>query len=366
MSPYHLKIPGAIVFEDFNGNVEVGSNIALDKSLSDVITGHGNYHDALVQQFTTELVVNRIGFILVTRGDGKTSLTKGVMPQTVGPIGDLGYSDTAYAKALSSTFEQLRGGLNLAVDAIEFDQARGMVRHATQSVLHLVSTVRKIRHSNPRDWGNLWLEYTYGWKPAAKSLFETYSQLVSPTYAYQRIRARATDRTQGTEFLPSFADPRIQERISWFTSKRCEIYTEWGIRPSDLSSLANYTSLNPVGIAYEVVPYSFVADWFFDFGGYMSNLENALQYASSFKRGYVTETYLNTGSWYCHGRALDDGVFPDTLIKTDASFRRSGKLRTPLNAFPAPRFPKFKVDLGLSRYTSAMALLGQGLSFWKK
>jgi hypothetical protein len=52
-------------------------------------------------------------------------------------------------------------------------------------------------------------------------------------------------------------DPRTQEIEKIF---QCRITGFWALTTGGLNSVAGYTSLNPVSIAWELVPYSFVAD----------------------------------------------------------------------------------------------------------
>jgi hypothetical protein len=122
-----------------------------------------------------------------------------------------------------------------------------------------------------------------------------------------------------------------------------------------------------VSLGWELIPYSFVVDWFIDVGSYLRNLETALLFGTIFKSGFVSELYAVD---------LVDDYLPSFLINTKqtdtatwwlltkATSRRRYRefYRTKLTSYPFPRKPTFKVDLGSQRLLSAASLLRQILS----
>jgi hypothetical protein len=133
------------------------------------------------------------------------------------------------------------------------------------------------------------------------------------------------------------------------------------LAPNYDQSLAKWTSLNPLSVAWELVPYSFVVDWFYDVGSYMRNLETALLYDNKFKSGFVSTLALYEG----HGTALDQrnpsSSGRNFLITGNASIRRASFNRVLLFSYPLPSIPSFQVDLGWQRLLSAASLLRQKL-----
>ena len=57
--------------------------------------------------------------------------------------------------------------------------------------------------------------------------------------------------------------------------------------------VSTYTSMNPASIKWELVPYSFVVDWFYDIGSYLRGCETSTIYSSVFKAGWTSELRLN-------------------------------------------------------------------------
>jgi hypothetical protein len=116
-----------------------------------------------------------------------------------------------------------------------------------------------------------------------------------------------------------------------------------------------YTSLNPASIAYELIPYSFVVDWFVNIGGYLRSLETALLNQTAFIGGYSSELLAYDCKFNARGRS-------STILREafgTVSYSRFD--RTLINSYPLPRYPKFEIGLGSSQMLSAAALFAQFL-----
>lgn len=126
------------------------------------------------------------------------------------------------------------------------------------------------------------------------------------------------------------------------------------------NSWAGFTSLNPVSIAWELLPYSFVVDWFFNVGNYVRNLETALLYGGDFVDGYMTKvSYAQmkmVPKRYSYPKGSGTGLVSCTFdAKSEAylvNFNRSI-----LTSSPTPEVPSFRADLGSARLLNAAALL---------
>lgn len=268
---------------------------------------------------------------------------------------------SAYNTALDSLYEQLRGNVDLSIDLAEVHKTKSMMRQTLKGMASLLTTFRKMRRSNPRDWGNLWLEFTYGWKPLANTIYEGLSKAcdasASPPW---HVRARGSDKNSDSEVIGT--DIRtINVRHG---SVRYQLDVLYKLSDSRLQQLGGYTSLNPVSIAWELVPYSFVVDWFVDVGGYLRNLESAFLYGSDFVGGYITRTDLSESTQTIIGTS-DTGDGSYSTVSLQGSYKRVSKSRGLLGGTPYPMTPTFDPKMGTSRLISAAALLGQGLKSLK-
>jgi hypothetical protein len=120
---------------------------------------------------------------------------------------------------------------------------------------------------------------------------------------------------------------------------------------------------NPLTVAWELVPFSFVADWFLPIGQALQDLTatSDLVWAGGFiNRKYVLDiqtTYAPGSPWYPSGVT---GVGPWWTAESGSmKFSQSQFVfsRVGMSGFPGPQFPKFKNPLSPSHATSAIALL---------
>lgn len=263
------------------------------------------------------------------------------------------YTD-AYNSALESLYEQLRGQLDLSVSLLEGGQTIKMLK-AVSKVGRFLTSLK-----DPKEVGNNWLQYQYGWKPLLTDVFAVADKLVAKPSSPDRIvRGRATKRhvkslTQA--YMPGFDITDVND-----TTYRAQIAAHYTYSETLLNSLAGWSSLNPISIAWELTPYSFVSDWFIDIGSYLRATESALLYDQAFRSGTMSEGYRIKRSVY-FGGGKTETVGTASYITSGRCERHqiaSALNRVVLTGTPYPRLPSFKADLGSSRLFSAAALLSQ-------
>jgi len=368
-----LEIPGRSVYR--NGNTtDVQSFPALTKSLivlMDQKAGDHKIPNAHSIQTYRQLWLQGSQSLMLP--DGYTISREGVQPY---PLDnqldrDLVYSSEVYNTCLGRVYEQLRGELDLSVDFAQMGQVKSMLGkswkaldHASRFLDFVKPKVLKLKRSG-RPWrvelDSMWLEFVYGWKPLVSDIYATMEQVNKSTSQYIRIKASAKDVEVYRKDVPNIMGTGITGVCDVTYSRRCRMVLEFKPQNDWQQALGGYTSLNPVSIAWELIPYSFVADWFVDIGGYLRNLENSVLYRADFRAGYVTQGYLWEADVSCNGAVTD--VYGTTkLANVKGNIRFAGKARSILGSIPFPALPKFKVNLGASRLISAAALLSQKLS----
>lgn len=291
-----------------------------------------------------------------------------------------------YNTALDRAYSSLRGQVDLSVDLFQAKQTRDMiggyrdkimVPHHSNSLKgdafhsqHLKAVAKMngkigrladfISRIRPKDWTNKWLEYQYGWRPLVNSIYGTLDQLMDMhRFSYVRVVGTASENETTNMRYPGTAFGEANEDVFMFHQKRVKIVGLYAMKDSRIQSLANYTSLNPVSIAWELLPYSFVIDWVYNVGGYLRNLESEALFQdqlieSYFVQGYKTEHrgVLSTASQY-----TQPGNYH--TIQGRANQLMSHKNRGA--AAMGPRPPTVKLKLGWERAASAVALLNQHL-----
>lgn len=276
-------------------------------------------------------------------------------------------SQTAiFNQTLKKLYDQVReSSLNLSIDVAEWRQLdRMLVKMRLKTIPKLIALARRARRSRKPGMsidqariaiGNSWLELQYGWFPLLMSIFgiATFAQSIA---SHRKLIARSTSRSTWSVNNPAAG---ILPPVHWTTkhSRRCEIGITYRVSNPWLFDVSRAASFNPVAVAWELTPFSFVADWLIDIGGYLELLEQSFFAGLTFERGHVTHTDkveivgAYKGSW-------------STNSTIDAPFRMkvTRLSRAPLTGPPRPYLPRFEPRLGWQRLVSAGALLNQLLS----
>lgn len=276
--------------------------------------------------------------------------------------------NAVYNAALSRLNEKVRGGLDLGVTLAEIGQTARMLKslnHVTK-LAHIAK--RSWRTRTPigglRDVANGWLAWQYGWRQALQDVFgildESQRVVINKLEHFTASAShRRTGITQRIKVpISDIPETPFDRVFNEFT--KCKFGISLEIPNQDL---ARWTSLNPVSLGWELIPYSFVVDWFIDVGGYLRNMETALLYGTRFKNGYSSELYhydcIDTCRHYEISAAKNNTDHDTIVSKVSGTMYDSRFYRTRLSSYPFPRTPTFSVDLGGSRILSAASLLYQ-------
>jgi hypothetical protein len=132
--------------------------------------------------------------------------------------------------------------------------------------------------------GNTWLEWHFGWDPLIKDISSSINILNQPDFdikveAKGRKQERVTTRKAGG--APGWSYRIVETRTVTVRSK-----AGGRVRVSNpnLFMASQLGLINPLAIAWELVPYSFVVDWFANVGTY-------LQSYTDFSGLTLTDTY---------------------------------------------------------------------------
>jgi hypothetical protein len=175
---------------------------------------------------------------------------------------------TAISRAREATWDALTSvvTLNQTVDLFvdTFDSVNTLALRAARYA--------RSRHKNPRDilrlFASKWLEYRYGWLPTLYDLEDANKALDRKIEVGDIITGKSSvdtdlnDSQSGTTWFSigdhSQTDSLIGTR-TYHGSSYCEA----------MSNAVRY-GIDPITTAWEVVPYSFVIDWFLDVGTWLS------------------------------------------------------------------------------------------------
>lgn len=276
--------------------------------------------------------------------------------------------DAAYNDAVSALSTRVRGDLDLSIDAFQFKQ----ILKTTNRIFDAVATFRKTWKSATSGKGpvkeaaSIYLEWTYGIAPTLHELVQLTEKLRakgSNGDALVHCRGRGSVKERVTKksdvvFWSSFNfSAKAPVGFAIDSSYRCQL--DVYLKP-DLTSwnkLSEYASLNPVAWLYEATPYSFVGDWFWNFGQYLRSIETAALNQARFAYGTDTRSLRQVTTVV--GGEVTVGRHKFTPMSGYHSFR--GMDRFILSGFPVPKLPTLTPSLGWRRMINAAALLSQFL-----
>lgn len=289
---------------------------------------------------------------------------------------DTAFSDVLYNECIDKINGKVRGDLDLSVDAFQARQTARQFKAGdliTNFADDLTQWDRRRRSGDvsraiaraipiARLAGALRLTWVYGWKPLIQDFYgvldeglrsyinhyQTYNAVTSTT----RIYTCAGLVENGSNNYAPF-------RVTRKESCRVSITLD----TANLPGMANWTSLNPASIAWELLPFSFVVDWFIDVGSTLRSIETALLYNRAFKSGFVSRIVINNGK--STGTVVSAQYFTRTCTGQWA-FSAVNFDRTVLASFPVRRLPSVDVGLSSPRLFNAIGLLTQFLGGKRK
>lgn len=181
----------------------------------------------------------------------------------------------------------------------------------------------------------------YGIKPLLMDLDASLRSLAELSYrpTYVTATGRGQESCTTTFPPPSKGGPRMQS-ASYRKSYSYKIWVEAIVDPGFQHSAASFGLVNPLEVAWELIPYSFVVDWFLPIGDTFGSLDAT--YGLSFSRGYSTS---KTVTKYQRG--------PYKQTTTEYS-------RSRISTFP-PFQAIFSPDLSHQRLANAMSLLSKAI-----
>lgn len=234
--------------------------------------------------------------------------------------------------------------------AIREDGSRGV----RVDKLHLVRG-----HSRVTDLvADTWLEFSYGWKPLlsdTRAIAEaTASVLVERGLA---LRYQTAKSSLKKEVSKTASQPGASGTFRSYSVRRVAIGVNFRIPSGAVSIVDAFGLSNPLTVAWEVVPFSFVVDWFLPVGDALRSLTafSGLEFHSGWKTEtdlfkYEIETILTSPP-------PSGGVSSIRSGSGKGNYEQYTMTRTVLHSFPSYGFPKWKDPRSFAHAASAIALL---------
>lgn len=200
------------------------------------------------------------------------------------------------------------------------------------------------------------LELQYGWKPLLTDVRDAATflahQLNAPYTANYRVGVRKEQRFSRTSLWSCYYGPTLGYRNESATSKSTKTHARHliaRIKESDLPTLPYALGLaDPEVVLWELVPFSFVWDWFQPIGPYLTARAEAAKLRGTFVTSdkMTGERYPPESKWFAPR--------PDQVSDTRVSFTRT--ISTSLKV-PMPTFKSLSKAASFQHCLNGLALL---------
>ncbi|DAD52771.1 TPA_asm: maturation protein [ssRNA phage SRR7976325_14] len=279
-----------------------------------------------------------------------------VAPQTSLMIADYAdLQDQAYNKAINELWDNVRGSVDLSIDAGQIRQTLQMLRRPLSGLTSLAKSLKR-RSNTTKEFANLWLEHRYGWLPLLGEMHELAGRpgLGNGFRLFKGRGVRKTNRLFRNNLTIGGYLQTVEYDVRLTSKVRCYAILDLS-DASKTQLLARYTSLNPLSIAWELTPYSFVVDWVYDIGSYLRSVESAMLYKSIVRHSWrsqlnIAETSVRSTGFTSSTKSGMTDCYGDHKV---IAFTRSG-----IKGAPTPISPVRQGldDLSWMRWTTAVAL----------
>lgn len=218
-----------------------------------------------------------------------------------------------------------------------------------------------------QDYGDVlasnWLALQYGWKPLLSDVYGSAESLAEAVFRDGecfRFTAKAQRREQSTSTLSfSTSQATFFERSNRTRETKCKVTLTAVLDPAMVSRVASTLGFsNPALLAWELVPFSFIVDWFLPIGNFLASLDtgNGVTYLggcySTVRRG------SDNGSWFKGGPLeVNTGQRETSAMIITASRQYFRFDRNPIYTLPRAPLPSLKNPFSFVHLANGLALL---------
>lgn len=220
----------------------------------------------------------------------------------------------------------------------------------------------------------LWLEWSYGWSPLMGDIYHAYQDLfgTKPTLGF-RVKGSSYDELVQTTLVNHSVYTGVGSggvrlvvpiRVTVKKTVKVVYWCTYRAENTLFSDLTASGILDPVSVAWELVPFSFVVDWFANIGDVLRGLtitngltflygsRSVKQTVEFTKLELLTKSVNGTGDFGMF-KAEFDGITPDCFLE------KSKFERTVLGSSPMLRLSLNHEMITIRRAANAAALIAQ-------
>lgn len=305
-------------------------------------------------------------------------------PGSLGLPGSISHLASARNLAIARLIQQAESGIegNIAQDLAQFGQLGTTLNSV---VTRLVKAVSYLKGKNipgavevlwsgkvpqyHRGWGgphverplaDNWLAMQYGWKPLLQDVHGAFESLAKFHYADYNIRqVKSSGKAKEVVRSPIFSYGGHAVGILQTTVEtRCKFGLRFRLDSALTAFLAQTGFTNPINLFWEVLPYSFVVDWFLPIGPYLETLSSwdGLVFVDGFQTQFTRKRH--------HGVIKAAWVNGNYDEEVAGAYEAEGISlnREKILSFPTATFPSLKNPFSVTHLLNGLALLTSAFS----
>ncbi len=277
---------------------------------------------------------------------------------------------------IGARMKMKRQDVNLGVAFAERNQTAKLVG---DTAIQLVKSLRQLRRGNFRGAANAlglanpgrprgssvpsrWLELQYGWKPLLSDVYGATDALARRSESDWIVTAKDMAYLRDYNEVLYPGNRSVCGYLSGSSLRGVAVRIDAIPQNDLLMSFAAMGITNPLEIGWELVPFSFVVDWFLPIGDFLNSLDAMLGYGPA----WTSISTLSRYHWKHHpmsGSFTDSSSGATTSTNrsgvSDAEIKTVGLTREALSGVPLPTMPRFKDPRSLGHMANALSLLSQ-------
>lgn len=288
---------------------------------------------------------------------------------------EMGNESLTYNKAYSSFVRKLGEPAGIGITLAQWKQADQMIsKRASQLTsftgalarrnplgvaaslglsLRDVRRVMGVRYGTARKLSDLWLEFWFGWKPLVNDIY-TACEVFDREPPAARFKGRGSTVWEFRQYEdPSNPVWINSEFLRIAGSRHYELGADVRIVNPNAFLLNQFGLLNPMLVAWDAIPWSFVLDWFANVNSWLASFTDFAGLETS--NGYVTSLRKASGYGFWAG---SNAFPPGTHDHAGSAFIMD---RFTLSSVPRPRLTLKEFSLKPVRALTAITLLSQKL-----
>lgn len=284
-------------------------------------------------------------------------------------------SDSLEREALVDAYNKLYKKVANVADLIR--TRKESMNMAINMLRRLTSAARAIRHGNIHRASSIlgtdlhkrpkggtmserWLEYAYGWSPLLSDLYNILDKGFGDIKFEVVSRKKELNENSVSPFWEGGGSPWRQVTGSLFELKTVSCKIKCKIPNTAVQPISNFGLDNPLELAWEALPYSFVIDWFIPIGDYLAQ---SGAFASSVQVTEMSITKKIMRDWVGTTIAATSTDLSKGYKSRPTAFSKQYKLKTRSNTVRARPLPSFNSPFqSIGRYLNQLALFNVELN----